>query len=33
MEVVILDSGEVEFIEEGEGVLHMDVVVCDAVHY
>lgn len=33
MEVVILDTGEVEFIEEGEGVLHMDVVVCDAVHY
>lgn len=32
MEVVILDAGEVEFIEQSEGVLHMDIVISDTVH-
>lgn len=32
MEVVILDAGEVEFIEQTEGVLHMDIVISDTVH-
>lgn len=32
MKVVILDAGEVEFIEQSKGVLHMDVIISDTVH-
>ena len=32
MDVVVLDAGHVEAVEEGKRVLHVHVVVGDAVH-
>lgn len=32
MDVVVLDTREIQTVEQGERVLHVDVVVCDAVH-
>ena len=32
MDVVILDAGQVQLVEQGQRVLHVHVVVGDAVH-
>jgi hypothetical protein len=32
MDVVVLDACEVKLVEQDERVLHVHVVVCDAVH-
>jgi len=32
MNVIVLNTGQVEFVEQGERILHVHVVICNAVH-
>ena len=33
MNIVVLDAREVESIQEGERILHVDIVICYTVHH